>query len=421
MALPQWRERVDRELAQLTGDADDEAVAAAVARALQAQRWSLHDGPVELERTTCMVLLRQEPTALVLLHFARKSAVPSPLERQTAVACVHRWRERHRAERDSAEAVARHDALTALAAELIGVLDVEAIEQAAVVARDDPRWGGEWARADALLQRALATAQRSDVERRTREWLERSLLPDALLPVPGLQLASRYLPGSSNTELAGGDFYDAVRAADGSASTLIIGDVQGKGVEAATLTALARHTLRGAALRGQGPVQLLLELNAALLYGQAEEEAAGNVTPRFVTAAVATVRATADPERFRVELARAGHPPPIVVRSGGDIELIEPRGLLLGVAPHPVYEPAEVELHAGDTLLLYTDGVTEHREPAAAMFDERQLGLLVRNRRDTNRAESIAQLVLDTVLLLAPGAARDDIALLVASVAGGAN
>jgi serine phosphatase RsbU (regulator of sigma subunit) len=117
-----------------------------------------------------------------------------------------------------------------------------------------------------------------------------------------------------------------------------------------------------------------------------------------------------------VVIARAGHPPPVIVRSTGDIELIEPRGVLLGVADQPDFDEVQLELHLADTLLLYTDGVTEHRVAAAAQFDEHQLGLLVRNRRDTARAESIAQLVLDTVLLLAPAEQRDDIALLVASV-----
>src|SRR6478672_3529065 len=112
--------------------------------------------------------------------------------------------------------------------------------------------------------------------------LERSLLPDALLPLPGLQLASRYLaaPGADDV---GGDFYDAVRVDE--RITLIVGDVQGKGAEAATLTSLARHTLRAGALADRQPAALLEQLNTALLYGQAEQLHAGkDPVLRFVTA-----------------------------------------------------------------------------------------------------------------------------------------
>ncbi len=266
-----------------------------------------------------------------------------------------------------------------------------------------------------LRHELLEVTEVAGTERRTREWLERSLLPEALLPVPGLEIGSRYLPGASSTEYAGGDFYDAVRR--GNQVTLIIGDVQGKGLEAATLTSLARHTLRSSALRGLEPAAVLNELNDALLYGQAEQAASGgDHPPRFVTAAAATFTPTAS--GFDVVIARAGHPPPIVVRSRGEIELVEPRGILLGVQPRPRIDEASIHLEHADTVLLYTDGVTEHRS-GAPHFDERQLGLLVRNRRDASRAESIAQLVLDTVLLVAPAEQRDDIALLVATVTKG--
>ena len=108
-----------------------------------------------------------------------------------------------------------------------------------------------------------------------------------MLPLSGLQLASRYLaaPGAHDV---GGDFYDAVRLDDH--ITLIVGDVQGKGVEAATSTSLARHTLRAGALAGREPSDLLAQLNNALLYGQAEQLHAGkDPVLRFRPAVVARV------------------------------------------------------------------------------------------------------------------------------------
>jgi len=240
--------------------------------------------------------------------------------------------------------------------------------------------------------------------------LERSLLPEAMLSIPGLQLASRYLPARGAHEV-GGDFYDAVRA--GEALTLIVGDVQGKGVEAATLTSLARHTLRAGAMAGQSPATLLGHLNTALLYGQAEQLRSGHdLLLRFVTAAVA--RITPKGDGFEVRVARAGQPPPIVVRSEGRFEPLEPRGVLLGVADAPVFEERTVDLAVGDTLILYTDGVIEQRNTGRA-FSEQHLGMLVRNRRTVVDAEATAQLIEDTVHLVAPENVRDDVAILVAA------
>jgi serine phosphatase RsbU (regulator of sigma subunit) len=257
------------------------------------------------------------------------------------------------------------------------------------------------------LTAALTVASRSHVF----HTLERSLLPDALLPMPGLQLASRYLPAIGAHDV-GGDFYDAVRCED--RMMLIVGDVQGKGVEAATLTSLARHTLRAGALAGHDPAELLAQLNTALLYGQSEQLQAGqDPVLRFVTAAVASIERTAD--GFTARVARAGQPPPIVVRSAGTFQHVEPKGVLLGVCQDPMFEEASVDLAVGDTLILYTDGVIEQRY-SSRTFSERHLGMLVRNRRNVVDAEATAQLIEDTVHLVAPERVRDDVAILVACV-----
>ncbi|MGQ0617008.1 MAG: PP2C family protein-serine/threonine phosphatase [Acidimicrobiia bacterium] len=281
------------------------------------------------------------------------------------------------------------------------------------------RRAGGWGRRDeellgdlvAAVARARVEAEVSEAQRRTRGILERSLLPAALIPTPGLQLASRYLAATRGQEV-GGDFYDAISGPDG--VTLIVGDVQGKGIEAATLTSLARHTLRAAAFEGVAPAELLRRLNRALLYGQAEQRCAGGTPlPRFVTAAVANLTRSGD--GFDAVLARAGHPPPLVVRPGGHVELLQPAGVLLGVAVDPAIEELEVHLARADTLVLYTDGVTEQRR-SAHPFDEFELGRLVSHQLGAVDAEVLADAIQDTVLLVSPEDNRDDIAFLVACV-----
>ncbi|HEY2813120.1 MAG TPA: PP2C family protein-serine/threonine phosphatase [Acidimicrobiales bacterium] len=259
--------------------------------------------------------------------------------------------------------------------------------------------------------RALAAALVVSGRSHVLGTLERSLLPDALLPLPGLQLASRYLPATGAHDV-GGDFYDAVRHGD--RITLIVGDVQGKGAEAATLTSLARHTLRASALADHAPAALLEHLNTALLYGQAEQLHAGqDPLLRFVTAAVATLEPVEG--GFLARVARAGQPPPVIVRSAGTFQHVEPKGVLLGVCQDPVFEEESIELAEGDTIILYTDGVIEQRH-AMNPFSERHLGLLVRNRRNVVDAEATAQLIEDTVQLITHDDVRDDVAILVACV-----
>jgi serine phosphatase RsbU (regulator of sigma subunit) len=261
---------------------------------------------------------------------------------------------------------------------------------------------------------ALDNAQLYEDQAQSTGVLEGSLLPHALLPVPDLDIGAGYLPATTG-HLVGGDFYDAVRLDDG-ALVLLIGDVQGKGVEAATLTAVARHTLRTGALAGEPPALLLERVNQALRYHHAEREALGDdLMVRFITAAVAKLVPT--PRGFHATVAAGGHPYPIVVRSGGEVEQVETTGPLLGVFDEAGCAEVELELGLADVFVLYTDGVVEHRE-AADLFDEMQLARLLRNQLTLSRADDLAQLVLDTVVEVTPTDTRDDIAVVVARVTG---
>ena len=344
-----------------------------------------------------------------------------------------------------------HEHLEAVAAALIGEFDPEAVlaragrwataalgrpcsvvrapgAAGAIPLGDDPTvaWlvvdgaatDGDASAARAVAERigrALDGARQVAAQAEGMRRLERSLLPDALLSVPRIQLASRYVP-AHGTHDVGGDFYDAVRTGD--SITLIVGDVQGKGIDAATLTSLARHTLRAGALMSGHPGELLQQLNRSLLYGQEEQLASGrDRLLRFVTAAVARLDPKADGSgEFVATVARAGQPPPLVVRSDGRFEAIEPKGVLLGVCADPVFQELTATLAVGDTLVLYTDGVIEQRAAAGKAMSEQQLGMLIRNRRGVVDAEAIAQLVEDTVHLVAPEDVRDDVAILVACV-----
>lgn len=262
--------------------------------------------------------------------------------------------------------------------------------------------------------RALAHALQFTEQVRTADTLQHSLLPDAILTVPNLELAARYLAATEG-QAVGGDFYDVIRAPGGGA-VLVVGDVQGKGVEAAALTSAARHTLRTAALEGEAPAAMLARLNRALLYLQAERSAAfGERSVRFVT--VAVVALTPTPTGFCAAVASGGHPPAIVVRPSGTVEELRTEGPLLGVFEHPTFVERSVDLALSDLLVLYTDGVTEQRQQPD-VFDEAQLGRLVRNMLTAHGAEAVAQHILDTVVELSPEDTRDDIALLVARVIG---
>lgn len=175
--------------------------------------------------------------------------------------------------------------------------------------------------------------------------LERPLLPPRLPDLPGFDLAASYAPFSRGLHI-GGDFYDAFTAPDGR-HVLALGDVCGKGPDAAAITGLVRHTLWAGAQHTSDPAHVLDLVNNALRRQNAP----------FCTLVYVVIDTTHTPARLRI--ASAGHPAPLLRRANGDTAPLETRGALLGVldtAHHPV---TEVEFRPGDTLVLYTDGFTE--------------------------------------------------------------
>jgi serine phosphatase RsbU (regulator of sigma subunit) len=174
-------------------------------------------------------------------------------------------------------------------------------------------------------------------------------LPKNLPLIPGVDVATRYLP-AGNALQAGGDFYDLFEMDDGSWKA-VIGDVCGKGPEAAALMGFVRFTLRAVSRQDTRPSEALVKLNRALL----EELETGK--GEFCTAAVVRVRPR--DEGVRLTIAVAGHPLPLLLRANGDVEEVGIPGTLLGLFEEIDISEQFVDLNAGDVLVMLTDGVLE--------------------------------------------------------------
>jgi PAS domain S-box-containing protein len=229
--------------------------------------------------------------------------------------------------------------------------------------------------------------------------LQRSLLPPRLPEVPGLTIAARFRAAGLSSEV-GGDFYDLFAAADG--WMVVIGDVTGKGPVAAAITSLARYTLRTAALYERTPERVLKRLNDVLLEDPERRQ--------LCTAVCAHLSQHGDV--FRIRLACAGHPPPYVIRAGNGAEPAGHFGTLLGAFEEVSWDPDELELHAGDTLVLYTDGVTDTTRGTGERFGQEQLAALL-SGCDHLAPEDIAKRIDAALMAFEEGPQRDDLAVLV--------
>ncbi len=195
---------------------------------------------------------------------------------------------------------------------------------------------------------ALEHARSYERERSLAEVLQDHLLPEQLPRIPGLEMAARYRP-SERVAQVGGDWYDAILLPDGRLG-LVIGDVVGHGIQAAALMAELRAALRAYAIaETRSPARVVGLLNALF-----------SATHRRMVATLLYM--IVDAEGTRVRFASAGHPPPLLAGAGGEPRFLEhPASAPLGVTPHTPYTDVEGELAAGDTLLLYTDGLVERR------------------------------------------------------------
>ncbi len=227
--------------------------------------------------------------------------------------------------------------------------------------------------------------------------LQARLLPSSLPSPPGLRLAARYRAAGQYNEV-GGDFYDAFQRTP-EEWVVVIGDVSGKGPEAAALTALARYTIRSAALSDASPANVLRRLNENLMH---EEES------QFITVAVAYLAPAG--ETTNVRLALGGHPLPYLVCADGRVEQIGQPGTLLGIRNEVRLHEVSTQLGVGDSLLLYTDGVIE-AGPRGAPLGENGLARLLESLPGVE-PERLVAAVDEAARDAAPGRARDDAAVL---------
>jgi serine phosphatase RsbU (regulator of sigma subunit)/PAS domain-containing protein len=233
------------------------------------------------------------------------------------------------------------------------------------------------------------------------EALQGSLLPATLPGVPGLDLYAAYLPASEGLEVSG-DFYDVFPFTGGWA--IVVGDVCGKGQEAAAMTAAARHAIRTLAHWNPDPADVLAKANEVMLGGGYED--------RFVTAKLAYLRW--DGDLLRVVLASAGHPGPALVRPDGRVDVLGGGGLPLGLFPDAESHVDKLELGEGDLLFFYSDGVTDARSPEMRYFEDsladELASLAGRSAADT------ARIIQSRVTAFSQDELRDDLTILVAKV-----
>ena len=228
--------------------------------------------------------------------------------------------------------------------------------------------------------------------------LQQALLPRSLPSPPGLDVAARYSPGMEGAEV-GGDFYDVF--ATGDSWLAAVGDVCGKGAEAAALTALARHTLRAVSDLG-GPATMLGRLNEAI------RTETGDMT--FATLVLCALDAGTSSPSVHATFASGGHPAPLIVRPDGSVEEARAKGPFVGVLEEPAFELWETDLEPGTTVLLYTDGVTEARA-GGDQFGEARLKAVLKVGAGLPLIALLAR-VEEAVVAFADGSPQDDIALL---------
>lgn len=238
------------------------------------------------------------------------------------------------------------------------------------------------------------------------EVLQRALLPPSLPRIPGAELGAAYVAVGEAVEV-GGDFYD-VFAIEDDGWALVVGDVTGKGPEAASLTSFVRYTVRAAAMRIKHPRDVLEALNREVLRQTAGE--------RLFTAVYAELELVGRGEAV-VRLACAGHPSPLVARTTGEVEWLPETGMILGETERPGFSTHEFVLGAGDSMVFYTDGVTEARNAAGEFFGEERLLTLVGRLAGASAGE-IASAIEERALGFQDGRARDDIAVLVLKLQG---
>ncbi len=231
--------------------------------------------------------------------------------------------------------------------------------------------------------------------------LQRSLLPPHLPEIPGLDLASVFVPAEGEV---GGDFYDVFPVSSRSWG-IVMGDVCGKGPEAAAMTALVRYTLRAAASDTVSPADVLSKVNEILTLRESSADG------RFCTLAFARFKPTKVGAKIRV--ASGGHPLPLLLRASGRVEPVGGTGYLVGSFPDAEFSVHGRTMLPGDAMLFYTDGVTEARS-LDEVFGDQRLSQALSGCAGLTAREIV--LTISRQVVDFGGGGRDDIALLALKV-----
>ncbi|GAA2765728.1 PP2C family protein-serine/threonine phosphatase [Streptomyces paradoxus] len=263
------------------------------------------------------------------------------------------------------------------------------------------------ARAGAAMSAARLYAEQNSIS----ETLMRELLPPTLRQVEGVEFAGGYR-ASRDTERIGGDFYDVHPPAEDSPETLVVlGDVAGKGLEAAVLTGKIRNTLHALLPMADDHARMLRLVNNAMRTSH---------HTRFATLVMASVRR--EEREVALRLTSAGHPAPLIIRRDGTVVEADTGGTLIGVLPAITSRTAQVRLAPGETCLLFTDGVTEARGGPLGdtMFGDQRL-----KRAAAECAGMPAQAVVERIQMVTSqwigGGRHDDIAVLAITAPRGAH
>src|SRR5919202_1327098 len=304
-----------------------------------------------------------------------------------------------------------------------------------VSAESGRRYGqAELELAEELARRAALAVDNARLYRaniQVARTLQEGLLPSRLPEVPGVEVGLRYL--SAGEVDVGGDFYDLfdTRVAQHNGSSkpssspssswaAVIGDVSGKGAEAAAVLALARYTIRVMAMRESHPSAVLSGLNEAMLRQRREREDYKFCTVAYAkvetnTEGTTTTTSSNSKHGVKVTVCRGGHSPPFVLKADGSIYKLGRPGHAIGVFDDANLTDQEAHLAPGEALVLYTDGVVEARSPEGLFFGEGRLMALLRSSAGFD-APTIAGRIEEAVLNFQEQAARDDIAVLVLRV-----
>ena len=285
----------------------------------------------------------------------------------------------------------------------LGAITFVSAESGRIYDNDDVLLAQELAaRCGLAVDNARLFSERTHIARTLQE----SLLPPELPQPPGLEVAARFRAAGEGYEV-GGDFYDLFDTGS-SRWGAVIGDVCGKGPEAAAITALARYTLRAAAMLDDVPSRILRTLNEAMLRQRDDR--------RFSTVLYASIDAGRNGDGMHVRFSSGGHPLPLVLRANGEAVEVGTPGTLLGIVPDPDLTDSEINLRPGDAVVLYTDGVTDAAAPEH-VHEPEELAETLRGRRFES-ADSIAERLLALALDSGNGTTvpRDDIAILVIKV-----